>query len=363
MKLKQSLLVVPAAFLLLALLQTTNATSTRGIRGTQSKKFDSPERKLKSSSKKSKKEKSKSKSKSSDGSSGQSPESRLDTPAQTPDPAPTNPTLSDWMDGCLAENANIIRCMPTQDNLCQNCLHALSFTSVTPSTANGSVNACRRNFCGDCGTEELMEFFDCGYVISNPIAEAEIPAETAIMDSSIRTPPPTNAIFATTIDENTDITNCPAMYPGSGIECIMLAGFEKKKCVYYEVGGVCDCSIDEPIWECAAIVATEEYVVETEDLEVDIEEEVEIAVLPSIDVVFSRMDPSEQNSDAFFCPIAAPISGDSCETNSFTSVECCYEAIEPYPNTLGTTTCTCSKDTGEFRCKGGSLSTCVLPSP
>eukprot|EP00535_Pseudo-nitzschia_heimii_P005813 CAMPEP_0197173396 /NCGR_PEP_ID=MMETSP1423-20130617/348_1 /TAXON_ID=476441 /ORGANISM="Pseudo-nitzschia heimii, Strain UNC1101" /LENGTH=373 /DNA_ID=CAMNT_0042622211 /DNA_START=74 /DNA_END=1195 /DNA_ORIENTATION=+ len=372
MKLSLSNLMVPAAFILMASVKTTEA-KIRGVRGTQSEIMDSHENgfenridllerrlakktsKTKTTSKRAKDQK---RMKGTPAASS-TIESRLDPPSPTAAPVPTKPTLDDWIEGCPRESSNIDRCVTDGINLCKNCLHVLSYTSVTPSTANGSVNACKRNFCGSCDTEDLMMFFDCGFGISNPIADAEIP----FMGSSIRTPPPSNAIGAAfsdaaAVDKNIDLGNCPAVFPKSGTECVMVEGFEFKKCFYYEVGTdvVCDCGKEDLIWDCKGTITKEEFIVQTEDLKVDIEEKDELAALPSIDMVFSRID----TNDSKFCPITTPVMGTPCSTADFSSYECCYEAEKPYPNTLGTITCTCSEDERVFQCMGGSLSTCTL---
>jgi hypothetical protein len=144
--------------------------------------------------------------------------------------------------------------------------------SITPSTADAGVKACARDFCSECNTEELMPFFDCGYGISNAVDECAIP------DSSIRTPPPSNSA----IDESVyDLVNCPS----SSTNCIMIAGYEFKKCIYYEMGVdvMCECSEDEPVRNCTGTITIEECIVETEDSEVTIEKEAEIVDLPTAD--------------------------------------------------------------------------------
>lgn len=359
-----SLRLVQVALLLLALLNRAEATN-RGVRRSKNDELNSlainedigielAGRGLKKYRKKAKKHKKRTVS------NGEEVESRLDNPvpapAPVPAPVPTNPTLSDWMDGCVNESIDITKCASNENYLCKNCLHVLSFTSVTPSTADGSVKACKRNFCGDCTREELMPFFECGYGISNPITDTE----DTLMGSSIRTPPPTNATsptnatHATSLDESIyDLVNCPAIFPQSGTQCVMLEGYEFKKCFYHEVGAdvVCDCSRKETLWDCVGTITNEEFIVESEDLEV--------AILPSVDVVFSRIDNTEEE---LLCPIVTPKIGDPCITKDFAATECCYEAAEPYPNTLGTVTCTCSNfGEGGFYCKGGSLSTCTIP--
>lgn len=305
-------------------------------------------------------------------SNGSTVDGRLDIPADTAAPAPTKPKLADWIDGCSTQNREVNSCAKN-NFVCKHCLYALSVTSVTPSNGTQSVAACGRNdFCGDCALDDLMPFFDCGWGISNPVNDsASFPG---FPDSSIRTPPPMNATdsnstIAPVFDQSAyDTVNCPSVYPGSGIDCVMIDGYEFKKCIYYEVGAdvMCECSEDDRVWDCSGTITNENFIIKTEDLEVEIEEEAEIAVLPAVDVVFSRIDGAGESGTgdypaALLCPVNTPAMGDSCSTKDFVEIACCYEDPNPYPNTLGTVTCTCSDDgAAGFQCMGGSLSTCVL---
>jgi hypothetical protein len=300
--LKKSVPSVLSALILVTSLKGGDAAA-RGIRGSQQDQLNSLaisddiidivlERDLKGKKGKGKgkgKGKSKSKSKgkglSSAGSAMLDIASRFDIPADTPAPAPTvqRPTLTTWVEGCEVENRALNTCASNTNLLCKQCLFALSFTSTTPEASSGGVKACARGFCDPCPVEDLSAFFACGYEIMNP----------TVPDSSIRTPPPTNATAATapsqvapvTEDSTLDMENCPSVYPGSGEKCVMIAGYESKKCFYYEVGSdvVCQCNTAEPIWECTGTITNEEYIVETE-------EEV-LPSLPTVDVVVSRMDP------------------------------------------------------------------------
>lgn len=269
---------------------------------------------------------------------------RFDIPADTP-ALPSRPILTNWIEGCPNQNLDVDAYAADTNNICKNCLYAFSFLSITPSTADAGVKACARDFCGECNTEELVSFFDCGYGISNAVDESAIP------DSSIRTPPPSNAA----IDKSVyDLGNCPSIYPQSSTNCIMIRGYEFKKCIYY----VCECSEDEPVWNSTGTITNKEFIVETEDLEVTIEK----VVLPTTVVVVSQIEGSEEEAVVLLCPIATPIIGNTCSTGDFESIECCYNDLDPYPNTLGTVTCTCSDGgNGGFHCQGGSLSTCTIP--
>jgi len=364
--LKQNFLSVLAALILVASPEATDA-ATRGIRGNQHKQLDYvalsedlTERKLK---KKEKKLKGKRKSKNTHQSPTPSPgvDGRLEIPA----PAPTRPSVNDWVNGCSIQNSDIDSCVSQTNFSCKQCMYALSFTStVTPSTANGGVGACQREHCDGCTKEKLLPFFECGYEIMNPAYLSE----SEIVGSSIRTPPPIQAPdaaeVAPIIDASIDMENCPSVFPQSGTSCVMLAGFESKKCNYYEVGSnvQCRCSNTEPVWECTGTITNEVFVVETNDLEVTIEQQAPIAILPSTDIVFSRIEGTGRDPVNLLCPVDTPSIGDTCFTQDFDSIECCYTASNPYPNTLGTVTCTCSNGgNGGFQCKAGSLSTCTVP--
>ena len=49
-----------------------------------------------------------------------------------------------------------------------------------------------------------------------------------------------------------DSINCPAVWPGDGTGCVMIAGFNRKKCIYYNYSedSICTCSNDDLFWTC-----------------------------------------------------------------------------------------------------------------
>lgn len=374
--LKQSFPLLLAALILATAPGTTNGAA-RGIRGRQNGQLNSlavsgddsnmdfSERRLKKG--KSKKCKGKHKTNCAQPSGAALLDvvaGRLDLPADPveTDPTPPKPALGSWVEGCSSQNLDLNSCAFDTSFLCKNCLYALSFTSATPETATGGVKACQRNFCSSCTEGEPMAFFDCGYKISHPMSETQID-DSALPDSpptndtnaSVAPAVATNATVAPLIDETVyDMKNCPSIYPRSGTNCVMIPGFEFKKCFYFEVGPsvVCDCSEDDPVWNCTGEIRNEDYIVEEEE-----DLQVPIKPLPSNDVVVSRIDNSYT-----LCPEATPLIGHPCNTYDFASIECCYVDPEPLPDTLGTITCTCSNGGSEgFWCKGGSLSTCSLP--
>jgi len=215
---------------------------------------------------------------------------RLDIPAISAESTPSS--LDTWLDGCSNESLDVTSCAANDDFLCKQCLYSLSLTSVTLSTSFGGITACARNFCGTCSNEDIKPFFECGYKIDNGIVDSVVP------DSSIRTPPPVNptedALVAPVIDEAViDTVNCPAVYPRNET-CVMIEGFEFKSCKYYEVGTdvKCECSLDQPIWNCTGTITNEDYMENTEDLEVETNEEEseeDIQPLPGVDAVVSRV--------------------------------------------------------------------------
>jgi len=367
--LKQSLLLLLAA-LILAVASEGTIAAHRGIRGSQGQQSDSlaignTKRELKKQGGKNKIGEKKGKKKvPSSVSTPIETVGRLDIPTEdspvVPVPLISLPTLNDWIEGCSTDSTRINTCSPNTSRVCKNCMFALSFTSLTPSTAGGAIKACSRDFCGSCSMEVLTPFFECGFGISNPIDESATPTPTnaanVIEDANITETAPA-------LDESVyDLRNCPAVYPESDTYCTILEGFEFKRCMYYEVGAnvMCECSEDEPIWNCTGTITNEEYIVDIKDLEVTIEKEATVEVLPSlpsIDQVVSRMEGDEQYPVALLCPINTPSSGQPCATRDFTSIDCCYSD----PDTSGTVTCTCSDGgSGGFDCKSGSLSTCTI---
>eukprot|EP00536_Pseudo-nitzschia_multiseries_P002385 jgi/Psemu1/5412/gm1.5412_g len=295
---------------------------------------------------------------------------RLEIPvilAPTPAPAHLGPSLAKWIEGCAKEERIINRCTPFTNSICKNCLFGLSLTSVTPRNANSGVNACAREFCKGCSTNELMSFFDCGRKIDDP-NEALVVVDTVeggLPGSEIRTPPPTpgNTTEEAEIEDDeddgglTDVINCPAIYPRSGTECTMIDGFEYKLCSYFELGPdvVCQCSKAQTIWSCTGTI-TRNPVSFTQDIATSIQEENQLQltpVLPGSDIVVSRIEDSDEKEATPLCPVERPYTGTTCTTGGFHLIECCYPS-----HTLGTIACRC--DGENWGCKGGSLSTCKL---
>ncbi len=215
---------------------------------------------------------------------------RLDIPAVSAESAPSS--LDTWLDGCSNESLDVTSCAANDEFLCKQCLYSLSLTSVTLGTSFGGITACARNFCGTCSNEDIKPFFECGYKIDNGIVDSVIP------DSSIRTPPPANftdnALVTPVIDDLVvDTVNCPAVYPRNET-CVMVEGFEFKSCRYYEVGMdvKCECSLDQPIWNCTGTITNEDYIEKTENSEVATDEEEseeDVQPLPGVDALVSRI--------------------------------------------------------------------------
>ena len=179
--LKQLCPMVLAALILVASIQAADA-ATRGIRGRQQEQLDSlAVSDIKRDLKKKKEKKIMSIVPPADNSlvSG-----RFDfIPTVTAPPAPTSPSLTDWIDGCSGASLDISACASNNEMVCKQCVYALAKTSATPSTANGGLNACFRNYCEMCTVDVLTPFFLCGYEMNDEF-------ENSIPDPSIRTPPP-----------------------------------------------------------------------------------------------------------------------------------------------------------------------------
>jgi hypothetical protein len=221
-----------------------------------------------------------------------------------------------------------------------------------------------------------------------------------------------------------DLRNCPSLYPQSGNDCVMIDGFDFKKCFYYEYGldVLCQCSTLSPIWICTGtiirdpveedkevVAVTVAVVVEQEVLEVaveieeqifvivddidddnnstTIEEEILVIVEDIEDDNNSKTIDDDNNSTAMIseeeeeeevgidaeinvalldeemqllCPVDIPLAGDECGLNGFDTIPCCY--TDPEPIVGGTILCTCTDDFGAevFTCMRGSLSLCTV---
>ena len=194
-----------------------------------------------------------------------------------------------------------------------------------------------------------------------------------------------------------DLRNCPSLYPQSGNDCVMIDGFDFKKCFYYEYGldVLCQCSTLSPIWICTGTIIRnpveedEEVVAVTAavvvEQEVEIEEEILVIVDDIEDDSNSTTIDDDNNSTAMIsgeegevgidaeinvalldeemqllCPVDIPLAGDECGLNGFDTIPCCY--TDPEPIVGGTILCTCTDDFGaeEFTCMRGSLSLCTV---
>jgi hypothetical protein len=208
-----------------------------------------------------------------------------------------------------------------------------------------------------------------------------------------------------------DLKNCPSLYPRSGNDCVIIDGYDYKKCFYYEYGPdvVCQCSDASPIWICTGTITRnpgvlqEEEEPEEEDLEVTVEvieeEEVVIIVVEQEDLevtvelfdeeVIVTVDDIEDDNNStamiieddnnstamiseeeeddevevgidaeintallneeiqLLCPTDIPLPGDECVLDGFDTISCCYTDPKPIPGTLGTILCTCTDDFGE----------------
>ncbi len=78
-----------------------------------------------------------------------------------------------------------------------------------------------------------------------PDGDRNRPDRDRIRDDVERTRPPLEIIVEDTI-------NCPAVWPGDGTVCVMIDGFNRKKCIYYEYSAdsICTCTSKDLFWTC-----------------------------------------------------------------------------------------------------------------
>jgi hypothetical protein len=182
------------------------------------------------------------------------------------------PSLDDWKIKCIKPSG----CSGAGD-ICMWCLKALATTSATENSSG--VKHCADSMCGNCSAENIRPFFSCGLRLEYPeryyyptdvtviggidveinaaTAAAAAPADTEGTDVAATNADQTTAV-APSSDSLWDTVNCPAMYPGSGNDCVMIDGYPFKKCMYSEMGPSvsCQCSTAQPIWSCTGVSDT-----------------------------------------------------------------------------------------------------------
>ena len=187
------------------------------------------------------------------------------TTSPTAAPTKTSLDLDDWIEWCGADSDEINSCIVVLTTLsnpqnCKTCLKSLATISSNPPPADpipNGVRACARSgMCGQCSGEKLAPFYECGlYLEQNYPFPAE--SEDIVTDrlEYVTDAPSSDAILEDTGVEDAiveDTINCPALWPGNGTDCVMIEGYNRKKCIYYEYSAdsICSCSVERPIWRC-----------------------------------------------------------------------------------------------------------------
>lgn len=178
------------------------------------------------------------------------------------EPPKLRPDLEDWMDGCQMENQAIDNCIVVQSSIsnsanCKLCLKGLaSFNNPPPPSDNG-VRLCAENpTCGQCTADNIRPFYACGLRVdaafnSTSTESTTTTPGTGTADAVVMTTPPV-ATTPPTAPVRVDTENCPSLWPGLGIPCVMLRDFDKKYCVYpeYSLDSICECTVQNPVWSC-----------------------------------------------------------------------------------------------------------------
>jgi len=207
-------------------------------------------------------------------------------------------TVNDWISTCGVMSRSINICAPNNSDamVCKNCLKALSSTTSGQDVNSSGVASCARSpFCGDCTSDELRPFFACGLQLEGITAtttttdtsssSSTTSSSTSSSTSSQEQEPVAVIVVPTTsppspAPELWDLKNCPALYPRSGTECVIIAGFDYKQCFYYELGSdvQCQCRSDYPFWSCTGTIINNNLpqLAEKVEEEVEVVKEVEV---------------------------------------------------------------------------------------
>lgn len=185
----------------------------------------------------------------------------LFVPSLTMPPVKLRPDMDDWMGGCPTESTAIDGCVTlvttaSNPTNCKMCLKGLaSFNNPPPPSDNGVRLCAEGPTCGMCTVDDVRPFYACGLQVDGAFV-----VEGRLDGNSTNTT--TNATAAPVVTQpplNVDGYNCPALWPGDGIACVMLDGFDAKRCVYPEYGldSICECfsiaSLAHPTpltWKC-----------------------------------------------------------------------------------------------------------------
>lgn len=311
-------------------------------------------------------------------------------------PVKTSTTVADWIEGCPSQASIVEDCTfgstgSSPATSAQNCMTCLKgFAGFNGSTGSGAANSCSKSAtCGtNCPKELLDPFFACGKGVDAAFYGTSTGTNTDADPNTvvvITTPNNTNNDPSPTTPEEPepatpedlwDTINCPALWPGSGTECVMQEDYDYKYCNYYEFGddALCTCRADELLWVCAngPPPTTSALVVDKEDLTVVVEvvdttgsNTTPQLLPPGVDLELSSGTTAQENP---LCPAVAANTGDACSPGPFYETACCYTDPSPVEGTLGTIECKCGGGDGvttasgdpAFRCLAGALSACTV---
>lgn len=197
-------------------------------------------------------------------------------PVASPTAAPVKlrPDLNDWIEDCGNSSNGIQSCSKdfagtaTAAEDCQLCLKALASVGTPPPPEGNGVTMCAKSpACGKCTRNEIQPFYACGLLVDRAFgnslavvgspADAEVDLVPPITDPLDPLVVAMDPLVVVAIDPLTDPAklddyHCPALWPGSREPCVMVDGFNRKKCVYHEYSAdsICTCSDEQLIWSC-----------------------------------------------------------------------------------------------------------------
>jgi hypothetical protein len=174
-------------------------------------------------------------------------------PTPTAAPVKLLPDLDDWIFECGKSSGDIDQCVVNLSFFsnplnCKTCLKALAMTSNPPPAIpmpNGVKVCAEIGMCGQCSKEDIVDFYACGLLVDQayvpPVPTAPVDPVAPVLPPVTPTPP-----LAETVVEDT--INCPAVWPGTNTDCVMIAGYNRKKCIYYEYSAdsICTCGVGDP---------------------------------------------------------------------------------------------------------------------
>mmetsp|Transcript_2371 Transcript_2371/g.4791 ORF Transcript_2371/g.4791 Transcript_2371/m.4791 type:complete len:381 (+) Transcript_2371:215-1357(+) len=314
----------------------------------------------------------------------------LNPPPPTPAPVKTSTNLQDWIDACPSQSGRVEDCTGSSFGIPQatasNCMTCLkNFANLMGASTVGATKTCSNSpTCGSrCPPAHLVSFYECGLEVNKAFETGG----DIIIDGDLNdftqppkvTLPPTDAPVIVDPEAGWDRINCPALWPNSGTDCVMLPGFDYKYCQYFEYGSdaLCTCRGDELKWICnngpAVAGAAVVMGVEKEDLTVVIEpvtmpaaggQTMQTTSTGNLSVDLELSSGTVSVPATPLCPgDGVPETGDVCSPGPHYEISCCYPDPSPVEGTLGTIDCKCGGSGGSadgFRCMGGALSSCIV---